>query len=69
MNKIVNEIRWSNYETYKFNRIHVWDLSKSDICPIHILPMGKWGKISSMQLSPCIIDQDMTNQYLVSLKS
>ncbi|XP_011875814.1 PREDICTED: WD repeat-containing protein 60 isoform X2 [Vollenhovia emeryi] len=46
------------------SRIHVWDLSQSDICPIHTLSMKKLGKISSMQLSPCIIDQDMTNQYL-----
>jgi len=30
--------------------------------------MQKGGKISSMQLSPCIMDQDMMNQYLVSLK-
>ncbi|KMQ96611.1 wd repeat-containing protein 60 [Lasius niger] len=46
------------------SRIHVWDLSKTDICPVHTFSMQKEGKISSMQLSPCIIDQDMMNQYL-----
>ncbi|XP_036151371.1 WD repeat-containing protein 60 isoform X1 [Monomorium pharaonis] len=46
------------------SRVHVWDLSKSDICPTYTFSMRKWGKISSMQLSPCITDQDMTNQYL-----
>ncbi|XP_072759998.1 cytoplasmic dynein 2 intermediate chain 1 [Anoplolepis gracilipes] len=46
------------------SRIHVWDLSKSDICPIYTLSIQKEGKISSMQLSPCIMDQDMMNQYL-----
>ncbi|GAB1859922.1 Wd repeat-containing protein 60 [Camponotus japonicus] len=46
------------------SRIHVWDLSKSDICPVYTLSMQKGGKISSMQLSPCIMDQDMMNQYL-----
>ncbi|XP_011058037.1 PREDICTED: WD repeat-containing protein 60 [Acromyrmex echinatior] len=66
----IKALQWSKtkpltvYILDNSSRIHVWDLSKSDICPIHILPMGKWGKISSMQLSPCIIDQDMTNQYL-----
>ncbi|XP_018316438.1 WD repeat-containing protein 60 isoform X3 [Mycetomoellerius zeteki] len=66
----IKALQWSKtkpltvYTLDNNSRIHVWDLSKSDICPIHILPMGKWGKISSMQLSPCIIDQDMTNQYL-----
>ncbi|XP_014469680.1 PREDICTED: WD repeat-containing protein 60 [Dinoponera quadriceps] len=47
------------------SRIHVWDLSESDVCPVHTFPMQKWGKISSMQLSPCTMDQDMANQYLV----
>ncbi|KYN40872.1 WD repeat-containing protein 60, partial [Trachymyrmex septentrionalis] len=67
----IKALQWSKtkpltiYTLDNSSRIHVWDLSKSDICPIHTLPMGKWGKISSMQLSPCIIDQDMTNQYLV----
>ncbi|KAG5308893.1 WDR60 protein, partial [Pseudoatta argentina] len=66
----IKALQWSKtkpltvYILDNSSRIHVWDLCKSDICPIHILPMGKWGKISSMQLSPCIIDQDMTNQYL-----
>ncbi|XP_032675193.1 WD repeat-containing protein 60 isoform X2 [Odontomachus brunneus] len=46
------------------SRIHVWDLSESDVCPVHTFPMHKWGMISSMQLSPCTMDQDMTNQYL-----
>ncbi|XP_070155041.1 cytoplasmic dynein 2 intermediate chain 1 isoform X2 [Polyergus mexicanus] len=46
------------------SRIHVWDLSKSDTGPVHTLSMQKNGKISSMQLSPCIMDQDMMNQYL-----
>ncbi|XP_020278948.1 WD repeat-containing protein 60 isoform X2 [Pseudomyrmex gracilis] len=46
------------------SRIHIWDLSKSDISPLYTVSMQKWGKINSMQLSPCIMDKDMTNQYL-----
>ncbi|XP_029671470.1 WD repeat-containing protein 60-like isoform X2 [Formica exsecta] len=46
------------------SRIHVWDLSKSDTGPVHTLSMQKEGSISSMQLSSCIMDQDMMNQYL-----
>ncbi|XP_018392135.1 PREDICTED: WD repeat-containing protein 60 [Cyphomyrmex costatus] len=66
----IKALQWSKtkpltvYTLDNNSRIHVWDLSKNDICPIHILPMEKWGKISSMQLSPCILDQDMMNQYL-----
>ncbi|KAL6262566.1 hypothetical protein P5V15_005358 [Pogonomyrmex californicus] len=66
----IKALQWSKtkpltiYTLDNHSRIHVWDLSKSDICPIYTISMGKWGKISSMQLSPCIIDQDMTNQYL-----
>lgn len=66
----IKVLQWSKtkpltiYTLDSNSRIHVWDLSKSDICPIYTLSMKKWGKISSMQLSPCIIDQDMANQYL-----
>ncbi|XP_071653960.1 cytoplasmic dynein 2 intermediate chain 1 [Temnothorax longispinosus] len=66
----IKALQWSKtkpltiYALDNDSRIHVWDLSQSDICPIYTSSMQKWGKISSMQLSPCIIDQDMTNQYL-----
>nr|XP_012223015.1 PREDICTED: LOW QUALITY PROTEIN: WD repeat-containing protein 60 [Linepithema humile] len=68
----IKALQWSKtkpltiYALDNNSRIHIWDLSKSDICPVytcHVSPQ-KWGKISSMQLSPCIMEQDMTNQYL-----
>ncbi|XP_011156708.1 cytoplasmic dynein 2 intermediate chain 1 isoform X2 [Solenopsis invicta] len=66
----IKALQWSKtkpltvYTLDNKSRIHVWDLSKSDIIPTYTLSMRKWGKISSIQLSPCITDQDMTNQYL-----
>ncbi|KAL0113853.1 hypothetical protein PUN28_011292 [Cardiocondyla obscurior] len=66
----IKALQWSKtkpltiYTLDNNSRIYVWDLSQSDICPVHILSTKKWGKISSMQLSPCEINQDMTNQYL-----
>ncbi|XP_011337865.2 WD repeat-containing protein 60 [Ooceraea biroi] len=66
----IEALQWSKtkpltiYTLDTNSRIHIWDLNKSDVSPAYTLFMKKWGKISSMQLSPCTLDQDMTNQYL-----
>ncbi|XP_011148975.1 WD repeat-containing protein 60 isoform X2 [Harpegnathos saltator] len=66
----IKVLQWSRtkpstvYVLDDMSRIHVWDLSESDVCPIHTFSVQKWGKISSMQLSSCTMEQDMANQYL-----
>jgi hypothetical protein len=46
-------------------RIHVWDLSKSDIYPLYTVPFGT---VSAMQLSPDVGDAK-TPPHLVSTTS
>lgn len=47
-----------------FFRIHIWDLSKSDIFPTHSISPGKYSHVDSMQLSPCKSNNDLINQYM-----
>lgn len=49
---------------FNFYRIHIWDLTKSDIFPTCSISPNKYVHIGSMQLSPCRSDRDLINQYI-----
>ncbi|XP_078033323.1 cytoplasmic dynein 2 intermediate chain 1 isoform X1 [Augochlora pura] len=66
----IKSLQWSKTKPFTIFvldnklRIHIWDLSHSDICPKHTVNMQKVGSINSMQLSPCKSEKDMNHQYL-----
>ncbi|XP_076301003.1 cytoplasmic dynein 2 intermediate chain 1 isoform X2 [Lasioglossum baleicum] len=69
----IKSLQWSKTKPFTIFvldsnlRIHIWDLSYSDICPMHTLNMRKCGSINSMQLSSCKTEKDMNHQYLVCI--
>ncbi|XP_076242059.1 cytoplasmic dynein 2 intermediate chain 1 isoform X2 [Calliopsis andreniformis] len=66
----IKSVQWSQSKPFTIfvldnnSRIHVWDLSNSDIYPSCTVNMQKSGHINSMQLSSCKTEQDMSHQYL-----
>ncbi|XP_076650972.1 cytoplasmic dynein 2 intermediate chain 1 [Halictus rubicundus] len=66
----ITSLQWSKTKPFTIFvldnnwRIHIWDLSHSDICPMHTVNMRKCGFINSMQLSSCKTEKDMNHQCL-----
>ncbi|XP_046749991.1 cytoplasmic dynein 2 intermediate chain 1 isoform X2 [Diprion similis] len=66
----VKSVQWSKSKPFTIfvldsaSKIHIWNLSNSDMYPMYTISTKKWGYITSMQLSPCKTDHDLINQYL-----
>ncbi|XP_046625405.1 cytoplasmic dynein 2 intermediate chain 1 isoform X1 [Neodiprion virginianus] len=66
----VKSVQWSKSKPFTIfvldsaSKIHIWNLSNSDIYPMYTISTKKWGYVTSMQLSPCKTDHDLINQYL-----
>ncbi|XP_029047620.2 cytoplasmic dynein 2 intermediate chain 1 [Osmia bicornis bicornis] len=66
----IKSVQWSKSKPFTIfvldnnSRVHMWDLSNSDIHPTYTVNMQNSGYISSMQLSSCKTKQDMSHQYL-----
>ncbi|XP_024942554.1 WD repeat-containing protein 60 isoform X3 [Cephus cinctus] len=66
----IRNIQWSKSKPFTIyvldydSKICIWDLGSSDLFPIYEISTNPWGRICSMELSPCKNDHDMINQYL-----
>ncbi|XP_076630071.1 cytoplasmic dynein 2 intermediate chain 1 isoform X1 [Colletes latitarsis] len=66
----VKSVQWSKSKPFTIfvldnnSRIHIWDLSNSDLHSTYSVSMQKCGSINSMQLSSCKTERDMVHQYL-----
>ncbi|KAG7200603.1 hypothetical protein KM043_001161 [Ampulex compressa] len=66
----IKTVQWSKSKPFIIyvldnkSRIHIWDLSKSDVCAAHSVSLENRGNISSMRLSSCKTKKDMSQQYL-----
>ncbi|XP_053977008.1 cytoplasmic dynein 2 intermediate chain 1 isoform X1 [Hylaeus volcanicus] len=66
----IKSVQWSKSKPFTIfvldnnSRIHIWDLTNSDIYSTYSVSMQKCGFINSMQLSSCKTERDMSHQYL-----
>ncbi|XP_076173839.1 cytoplasmic dynein 2 intermediate chain 1 isoform X2 [Ptiloglossa arizonensis] len=66
----IKSVQWSKSKPFTIfvldnnSRIHIWNLSISDIYSTYTVNMQKCGSINTMQLSSCKTEQDMSHQYM-----